>query len=68
MQIADENTVRGQWRLAKIVQCTPSKDGLVRKVTVHLADRDLTKRGVRKSACHYLERPIHKVALLLRPN
>ena len=32
--ISDENTARNEWRLARVVECFMSKDGLVRSVKI----------------------------------
>ncbi len=40
-------------------------DGLVRKVKIGFADRNLTKRGQRVNKMSVVERPVHKLVLLL---
>ena len=56
---------RNKWPLAKVVQVYPSDDGYVRKVRVLKADGRLDNRGRRSKAPTYLNRPIHKLVLLL---
>ena len=55
--LVDESSPRNSWRLAKVIQVFPSKDGLVRKVQV----RTSTSTG-RPSV---LERPIQKIVVLV---
>ena len=52
--ILDDVTPRNQWKKGKVVNVFPSSDGRVRKVKVKTQDS-------------YLERPIQKLILLLRP-
>ena len=47
------------------MQVYPSEDGLVRKVKLLMADGDLDDYGKRQSPPSYLDRPIHKLVLLL---
>ena len=51
--------------LGRVVQVYPSEDGLVRKVKLLMADGDLDDCGKRQSPPSYLDRPIHKLVLLL---
>ena len=45
--IVDENTARNEWKLARVVEAVPSKDGLVRSVKLQLATTQLDARGRR---------------------
>ena len=63
--LKDEDLVRCQWKLAKVVQAMPSQDNLVRKVRLLMADDTLTNNGKRVNSASYLERPIHKLAILV---
>ena len=56
---------RNKWPLGRVVQVYPSEDGYVRKVKLLMADRNLDNRGKRQSPPSYLDRPIHKLVLLL---
>jgi len=47
------------------VQIYPSEDGFVRKVKLLMADGDLDDCGKRQIPPSYLDRPIHKLVLLL---
>ena len=52
--IHDEGLVRGQWKLGLIKEIFAGEDGLVRKVSLKTAKREI------------LERPIHKLVYLCR--
>ena len=43
----------------------PSKDGLVQSVSVRIADDHIDKNGKRTSKQIELQRPVHKLVLLL---
>ena len=62
----DDNLPRNQWQLARVVQTYPSDDGLVRKVTLVVADSSLDRRGSRTRPPSFLDRPIQKLVLLMR--
>ena len=63
--VKDEETHRNCWPIAIVVETYPSKDGLVRKVRLRIADSNLNKKGIRIKAQSFLDRPIHKCVLLL---
>lgn len=63
--LKDEMTPRNQWRLAKVIEVYPGKDGRVRKVKLLMSDPTLDKNGRRTSKPVHLERPIHKTVILL---
>ena len=63
--VKDENLPRNQWSLARISEVIPSTDGLIRKVKLVKGDSELDDRGKRIGPVHELERPIHKLVLLL---
>ena len=56
---------RNQWPLAKVVEVYPSEDGYVRKVRILKADGELDNQGRRQKPPSLLDRPIHKLVLLL---
>ena len=62
--IKEDNTPRNQWRLARVMEGKPDKDGLVRKVKLLVGTSKLTSNGKRKDPLTSLERPIHKLVLL----
>ena len=45
--LKEEYLVRSHWNLARVVETMPSKDNLVRKVRLLVADSSLTKQGKR---------------------
>ena len=63
--VRDENIPRNQWSLGRIESVMPSKDGLVRSVSVRIADDHIDKNGKRTSKQIELQRPVHKLVLLL---
>ena len=54
--LQDDDLPRNQWPLVRVTEVLPSKDGRIRKVQILLV-----QDGKRK----LLERPIHKLVLLL---
>ena len=63
--VKDVNTVRGQWSMARVIETLPSSDGLVRRVKLIVGDMDLNKDGSRRRKQLVMERPIHKLVLLV---
>ena len=61
----ESEEARNKWPLGRVVQVYPSEVGLVRKVKVLMADGDYDVCGKCQSPPSYLDRPIHKVVLLL---
>ena len=61
----EDNGPRNQWPLAKVVEVYPSEDGCVRKVKILKADGELDNQGRRQKPPTMLERPIHKLVLLM---
>lgn len=49
----------------KSLRDSTDKDGLVRRVEIFLGDRNLNKKGDRLSKVSLVERPVHKLVLLL---
>lgn len=64
--VKDENLARNSWPLARVVEVFPSQDQRVRKVKLAMGDAALDARGRRKRDVTYLERPIHKLVVLVR--
>ena len=56
---------RNSLRLGRVVDTYTEDDGLVRKVKLALADANLNTKGKRTAACSFLDRPVHKLILLL---
>ena len=63
--LVEENIPRNKWQLARVVETYPESDRLARKVKVLVATQSLDKNGKRCEEMSCLERPIHKLVLLL---
>ncbi|RLF66451.1 MAG: hypothetical protein DRN30_02085 [Thermoplasmata archaeon] len=63
--LKDEETYRGDWRIARVQSTITDDDGLVRRVTLVMGDSNLTRHGKRVSKQVILERPIHKLIMLV---
>ena len=63
--IKDENVSRNHWPLAIIDEVFPSSDGRIRKVKLRIANSILDKKGRPTKSTSYLERPVHKLVLLV---
>ena len=63
--IKDDNLCRNEWKLAKVVETYPSKDGYVRSVKLLISDSEITNKGKRTKPVSYLVRPVHKLVLLV---
>ena len=65
VMLKDEDVQRTCWKLAKVIEVVADQDGLVRKVKILMGDACLSKEGKRIKEATVLERPIHKLVLLL---
>ncbi|XP_070407941.1 uncharacterized protein [Nothobranchius furzeri] len=65
VMMKDEGLPRNEWRLARVVQATKNRDGLVRRVKICLGDNKLGKNGERLTKQSVLERPVQKLVLFL---
>ncbi|XP_047483301.1 uncharacterized protein LOC125035146 [Penaeus chinensis] len=63
--VKEQNLPRNSWKLGCVSDVMPSKDGLVRKARITMADSSLDAFGRRTKAAVNLERPIHKLILLV---
>ena len=63
--IKDDDMIRNEWKLGRITQIKVSKDGLVRSTSIRVADPTLDKHGKRQNKVTELNRPIHKLVLIL---
>ena len=63
--IKDDDMIRNEWKLGRITQIKVSKDGLVRSASIRVADPTLDKHGKRQNKVIELNRPIHKLVLIL---
>ena len=65
--IKDELLPRNAWRLGRVSEVKRSLDNRVRSVFLFVGDRELDKNGKRVNKVVRLERPVHKLVLLI-PN
>ena len=63
--VMDDNSPRNSWRIARVEKLYPDDDGLVRKVRIKIADRNLDRNGRPVGPPVSLCRPVHKLILLL---
>ena len=61
----DDNLPRNRWKLALVEETYPDDDGLVRKVRLKIADRNLDKNGRPTGPATIWCRPVQKLILLL---
>lgn len=65
--VKEEGSIRNRWPLAKVVEVAPGKDGLVRHVTVQMADSSIDEKGKRLHPPKRFDRPIQKLVVLCSP-
>ena len=63
--VKEEDVPRNQWRVCRVVEALPHEDGLVRKVKPEDGNRNLASNRKRSRHSSTLERPIHKLVLLM---
>ena len=63
--LKDVNLYRGNWKLARVIDTIPDADGLVRRVKLLIGMSDLSRSGKRLTNPTILERPIHKLVLII---
>ena len=63
--VMDDNSPRNSWRIARVEEVYPDDDGLVRKVRIKIADRNLDGNGRPVGPPVSLCRPVQKLILLL---
>ena len=61
----EEDVHRHEWRLGRFSETTADKDGLVRRVEVHLDHKKLGEKGERLHKMSEVERPVQKLVPLL---
>lgn len=61
----EQTQPRSAWRLGRVSETVMDKDGLVRRAKIILADKTRDKKGRRSSKVCEVERPVHKLVLLL---
>ena len=65
MLLTDEEVHRSRWKLGKVIEIIPSSDGRVRRVKLQVGDSYLATNGKRTKDLKILERPIHKLILIV---
>ena len=63
--VKDDNLPRNRWKLGSIEEVYLDDDGLVRKVKLRMSDPNLDSQGKRVNDITFIERPIHKLVLLV---
>ena len=63
--VKDDALPRNQWLLARVAEVYKGSDGRVRSVKLAIAQKTLDAKGRRTQPVTWLERPIHKLVLLL---
>ena len=63
--IVEDSSPRGSWRLGRVTEVHPGKDGLVRSTTIEMGDACLDDKGKRARPLTKLSRPVQKLVLLL---
>ena len=63
--LKDELSPRGVWSLCLVEQVYTSKDGKVRSAKVKVGDKHLSAQGKRTKAVSHLDRPVHKLVLIV---
>ena len=62
--VKDDERPRNQWQLARVIRTTNDDDGFVRKVKV-ITGASLNNNGKRMGPLATLQRPVHKLVLLV---
>ena len=68
VMVKDESLKRNDWSLAMVEHTKPGNDGLVRSVRLRMSNRNLNSKGKPTVKTSYLERPIHKLVMILPAN
>ncbi|KAJ8364861.1 hypothetical protein SKAU_G00136920 [Synaphobranchus kaupii] len=63
--IVKEDVPHNEWKLARVLDVCKDDDGLVRKATIQIGERKLSKEGERLSKPSVIERPIQKLVILV---
>ena len=66
--IHDKGSLRSKWPLAKVIEVTKGRDGLVHRAKVQLGTSRLDNKGKRTSSLTVLERPVQELVLLIEAN
>ena len=65
MIIKDANLPRNCWRLGRVSTTFQDEDGYVRTIELSVGDPSLDFQGKRTTALKTMQRPIHKLVLLV---
>ena len=63
--VKDDHPPRNEWKLARVEKTLPTDDGFVRKVILAIGKHHLDSKGRRTQEIQRLERPVHKLVLIL---
>ncbi|KAK7906730.1 hypothetical protein WMY93_015342 [Mugilogobius chulae] len=63
--LKDDDAPRNEWKLGRVLETMPGKDGLVRKVRLMLGDRRFVRKGEQITKTSEVERPIQKLVVLV---
>ena len=63
--VKEDDIPRNQWRVCHVVGVLPDEDGLLRRVRLEVGSQNLASNGKRNQPLSTLERPIHKLVLLM---
>ena len=63
--LKDDSVCRADWKVGRVVETFPGEDGLVRKVRLLMGTSLLDKRGKPLQQRSYLDRPVHRLVVLL---
>ncbi|XP_070206095.1 uncharacterized protein [Littorina saxatilis] len=64
--LQDEGDCRTDWKIARVVETFPGKDGLIRTVTLLMSTSALDKLGKSTQKRTLLDRAIHKLVVLIK--
>lgn len=65
--LQEDDIPRNEWRLGKVINVITDDDKLVRKATIQMGDKSLGGSGSSRNVS-ILERPIHKLVVLVENN
>lgn len=63
--LQDDHATRNEWKLARITEVYPGSDDRVRKVRLLVSDTTFDERVKSTAKIVFLERPVHKLVMLL---
>nr|XP_020470233.1 uncharacterized protein LOC109968359 [Monopterus albus] len=66
--VKEEGIPRNEWKLGRVLDVCTDEDGLVRKATIQTGNRELAKEGQQHTNHSILQRPIHKLVVLVENN